>query len=134
MRVVLALTLLLAGCAGPSWKSEPGLPGDLARHDQGDLSGVWRSARLTVTIDQQIGTFAAQSGCTISGGVLHHIEGGRFHLWRYESGFASDRCGPWRNGPELAPFDGAEVVLMGVGNRLRATGPGRSAELWRDGA
>ena len=123
--------LLLAGCA-TSTEYPPGLPGDLIRNDQGTLTGVWRDRQgLVVTIDLNIGTFAAQKGCTTSGGALTALGGSRFRIDRYETGLSNDKCGPWRSGPEIAPFDGQIVDLTRTGFRLTAQGGGTSITLDR---
>ena len=130
--VTIATSLLLtAGCATPS-AIAPGLPGDLIRNDEGTLSGVWRDRRgLVLTINLHTATFAAQKGCTISGGVLVPLGQDRFRIDRYESGYLTDDCGPWRSGPAIAPFDGEDVALVRNGDRLLATGGGASITLDR---
>ena len=128
---VAALLLLAPGCATPPARS-PGLPGDIIRSDQGTLTGVWRDRRgLVVTIDLNIRTFAAQNGCTLSGGALIAVDHDRFRIDRYDRGFASEDCGPWKNGPAIAPFDGGEVTLVRTGDRLVATGGGEAVTLIR---
>lgn len=126
-----AALLLLAGCASPAARA-PGLPSDLIRDDDGTVSGVWRDQRrLVATIDLRIRTFAAQSGCTISGGALVSLGQGKFRIDRYDSGYASDKCGPWTNGPAIAPFDGGEITLVRTGDRLVASGGGKTVSLIR---
>ena len=93
---------------------------------------MWRDRRgLVVTINLHNGTFAAQNGCTISGGVLALLGPDRFRIDRYESGFSTDECGPWKSGPAIAPFNGTEVGLVRTGDRLVATGGGKSVALSR---
>ena len=117
-----AATLLLAtGCATSSARA-PGLPGDLIRTDPGTLTGVWHDrCGLVVTIDLNIRTFAAQKNCTLSGGALVTVGPDRFRIDRYETGYSTDRCGPWRNGPAIAPFDGTDVRLVRTADRLVAS-------------
>ena len=116
-----ALLLLATGCTNPTARA-PGLPGDIIRSDQGTLTGVWRDRRgLVVTIDLNIRTFAAQNGCTLSGGALIAVGQDRFRIDRYETGYSTDRCGPWANGPAIAPFDGTEVALVRTADRLVAS-------------
>jgi hypothetical protein len=67
-------------------------------------------------------SFAVRKGCTVSGGMLSALGDARYRIGRYETGFASDQCGPWRNGPDIAPFDGAEVRLERTGFKLIASG------------
>ena len=84
-----------------------------------------------LTIDLKIGTFAVQKDCTVSGGVLVAVERGRYRIDRYATGFSTDDCGPWRNGPEIALFDESEATLNRTANRLVAVGGGRSVTLDR---
>ncbi len=129
--VAAVALLLLAGCASSAAR-KPGLPGDLIRQDDGSISGVWRDGRgLLATIDLNIRTFAAQKGCTINGGALIAMGGERFRIDRYESGYSTNACGPWKNGPAIAPFDGGEILLVRTGDRLVATGGGRSVIMTR---
>jgi hypothetical protein len=126
--------LLLAACAPLTSAPNDGLPYSLMREDAGTLSGVWREGRsngLVLTIDLSIGTFAASRGCSNSGGVLRRIEGERYALEHYTSGFSVEGCGPWRASPELAPLDGREVLIRRSGNRLLVSGRGRSLNLSR---
>ena len=126
---VLLLASLLAACAPTT--DQVGLPYTLLNHDDGTISGVWDGGGLVLTIDLSIGTFAAQSGCTLSGGTLTALGEGRYRIGRYETGFSTDDCGPWKNGPAIAPFDGSEVAVIRNGNRLHVSGPSRTLDLQR---
>ena len=120
---------------------EPGLPADLARDDRGTITGSWRevlrdgrrvSRGYAVTIGYPYPyTFAAQKGCTVSGGLLIPISASRYRIEHYKSGFGTEGCGPWRAGPEIAPFDGADVTLTRRGLHLFVVGGGHSVELVR---
>jgi hypothetical protein len=115
----------LSACAPNRWQTEPGLPGELARQDPGTLSGIWRQSGrdgivLSVMDFGQYYTFAVRRGCAISGGVLRPAGGDRYAIERYTSGLSDDKCGPWRNGPELVPFDGEAVFLKRAGQTLEA--------------
>jgi hypothetical protein len=125
--------LLLAACTPLAEAPNDGLPYSLMREDSGTLSGVWREGRsgLALTIDLSIGTFAASRGCANSGGVLRRIDGDRYALEHYTSGFSVEGCGPWHAGAELAPLDGREVLIRRSGNRLLVSGAGRSLSLDR---
>lgn len=138
------LALALTACTTSDWREAPGLPGDLARHDDGTIAGVWRAApgggdkvpsdyRVSIMRFDSFSTFAVQSGCTITGGVLRPIGGERFEIQRYETGYSDDRCGPWQFGPAIAPFDGDAVSLVREGQYLWATGPQRRVRLLRYG-
>ena len=123
--------LLIVGCATPASK-QPGLPGTLIRDDEGTLSGVWRGrSGLVVTIDLHINTFAAQKGCTLSGGALVALGNDHFRIDRYDSGYSTDQCGPWRNAAAIAPFDGGSVGLVRAGKTLLATAGNTSVTLVR---
>ncbi|MEO7815174.1 MAG: hypothetical protein ABIR87_06990 [Sphingomicrobium sp.] len=126
-------TLALMACLAACVASDPkvGLPYTLIDHDDGSASGVWDGGGLVLTLDLSIGTFAAQSGCTISGGTLTAVGAGRYRIGRYESGYSTDRCGPWKNGPAIAPFDGNEVSIIRNGERLTVSGPTRTLALKR---
>lgn len=131
----------LSGCAPHAPTLEPGLSEDLVRHDEGTITGSWRETlrngrRVNKGYALSIGyphpfTFAAQKGCTVTGGVLEELRGGFYRIQRYESGFSTPGCGPWRSGPELAPFDGSEVMLSREGDRLFARGEEHSIEFVR---
>ena len=128
---VAVAAALAAGCATPISQA-PGLPGELIRSDDGTISGVWRDRRgLTLTINLTIGTFAVQRDCMISGGTLRPESRDTYRIGRFETGFADSRCGPWRSGPAIAPFDSNEVTLVREGVRLLATGGGQSLTLDR---
>ena len=140
LQLILA-TLLLGGCAPPAWMHEPGLPGELAREDAGTITGAWQETlrdgrAVSGGYLLSIGnagpyTFAVRKGCTVTGGVLEPVGDGRYRISRYESGFHTEGCGPRRSGPELAPFDGMEVMLSREGSRLVARGGGNTVELRR---
>ena len=134
LEVIAAMLLLTAGCTAPD-RYGPGLPGDINRNDQGTATGVWRNDRgLVVTIDLNIGTFAAQNGCTLSGGALIPLGHDRFRIDRYrDDSHSTDKCGPWKNGPAILPFDGGELTMTRTGNRLVATGDDKSTTLDRVG-
>jgi len=103
-------------------------------HDDGSVSGVWDGNRLVLTIDLSIGTFVAQSGCTISGGTLTALGADRYRIGRYETGYSTDDCGPWKNGPAIAPFDGSEVAITRKADRLHVSGPAGTLDLKRRNA
>ncbi len=127
--LVLAIAAAIAGCAPTADKV--GLPTTLMNHDDGSISGVWDGGGLVLTLDLAIGTFAAQSGCTISGGTLTALGSGRYRIARYESGFSTEQCGPWKNGPAIAPFDGIEVSITRNGEQLNVSGTVRTLALKR---
>ncbi len=127
-------TLSLAAC-GPSWTRAPGLPGSLATYDDGSIAGTWRARTASGTVelsilDGTVHTFAVQSGCTMTGGVLV-ADGATYRIDRYESGYATERCGPWKSGPAVAPFDGERVTLVRDGLVLTASGGGTTLRLER---
>ena len=140
LRLAIA-TMLLSGCAPPPWMLEPGLPADLARDDPGTITGAWKEVRrdgrqVRSGYNLSIGypepyTFAARKGCVVTGGVLAPLGGGGFRIERYEAGFETEGCGPWKSGPELAPFDGTEVQLIREGMTLTAIGGGQAVEFSR---
>ena len=75
-----------------------------------------------MTIDLNIRTFAAQNGCRLGGGALIALGEGRFRIDRYRNeSHSTDCCGPWRNGPAIAQFDGGEVTLLRTADRLVAS-------------
>nr|WP_295374705.1 hypothetical protein [uncultured Sphingosinicella sp.] len=137
----IIVTMLLSGCAPAAWQLAPGLPGDLAREDPGTITGAWQEVTregrpVRNGYSLSIGyphpyTFAARKGCVATGGVLVPLGGDRFRIDRYESGYATEGCGVWRPGPEVAPFDGSEVLLSRHSLRLSAMGGGRTVELRR---
>ena len=129
---LVVAVLLTASCATPAAR-EPGLPGSLIRSDDRTISGVWRGADgFVATIDRTIGTFVAKKGCTMSGGVLTPLGGRRYRIDRYGNDtHSTEECGPWRNGPAIAPFDGNDVALVRTADRLVASGGGRSVTLRR---
>jgi len=109
--------------------------------DPGTIAGSWREFRrdgrpapkgyaLSISSFAEP-TFAVQAGCVATGGLLRPLGGERYRIERYETGFANEGCGPWRAGPEIAPFDGSEVTLVRQGNVLTASGSGRRVELRR---
>lgn len=117
------------------------MPGDLARVDAGTIVGVWRetsrdgrgvSSGYYLTIGHSL-TFAVQKGCVVTGGVLEPAGQDRYRIQRYDTGFETPGCGPWKAGPEVAPFDGAEVRLSRQGDRLFVEGGGLAAQLGRLG-
>jgi hypothetical protein len=138
---ILLVTALLAGCSPAGWMLQPGLPGELARNDQGTITGTWREIRrdgrsVSSGYAPTIGspspyTFAAQKECTTAGGVLVQLAADEFRIERYEDGLETAGCGPWRAGPEIAPFNGSAVTLQRRGVHLVATGSGHSVELVR---
>lgn len=71
-------------------------------------------------------TFIASKGCVIAQGTLEPAAGGGWRINRYDEGFASDACGPFRPGPAVAPFDGDMVKLGRAGDRLLVEAGGRS--------
>lgn len=93
----LFMSIALVGCGAHqsgsiAWMHEPGLPGELARHDDGTIAGAWRETvrdgrrvrngyALSIA---QFGTFAAQRGCVATGGVLEPVEGYRYRIKRYQ--------------------------------------------------
>ena len=111
MTRLVPFLLMLAGC----------VTGPIPPADPDSIAGSWRHGDLTLSIST-FSTFAVQRGCVATGGVLRPLGGGRYRIDRYESGFATEQCGPWRSGPEVAPFDGLEVTLTRVGHRLIAGG------------
>ena len=128
------IPLALAACA-PSWTRTPGLPGSLAAHDDGTIAGTWRARTASGWIELSIlnsavRTFAVQSGCTMTGGALVP-DGEGYRIDRYDSGYSTERCGPWTNGPAVAPFDGERVTLVRTGVWLTATGGGKTLKLRR---
>jgi hypothetical protein len=76
-------------------------------------------------------TFAVQRGCVATGGLLRPLAGTTYRVERYESGFFIEGCGPWRSGPEVAPFDGNQISLVREGQVLIAEGGGDRVELRR---
>ena len=131
---LILTSLALAACA-PSWTRAPGLPATLATRDDGSIAGTWRARTASGTIELSVlngsvHTFAVQSGCTMTGGLLVP-EGATYRIDRYESGYATDRCGPWKSGPAVAPFDGERVTLVRDGLVLTASGGGTTLRLKR---
>ncbi len=117
---VKGLTLLLCfavpACATSGWDRQPGLPGELARGDTGTIAGIWREPGrgglvLSIMDFGSYATFAVRRGCTITGGVLRPRGAGTYTIERYEIGFSEKKCGPWRSGPEVAPFAGSSVLI-----------------------
>jgi hypothetical protein len=119
----------------PPWSS------GAAIHDPGTIAGSWREIRrdgrsvaqgyvLSISSFAQP-TFAVRRGCVASGGVLHPLGGNLFRVERYESGFSTEGCGPWRAGPEVAPFDASRISLVRNGQSLIAEGGGHRVEFRR---
>jgi hypothetical protein len=75
-------------------------------------------------------TFSAARGCVVTGGLLL-ADGAGYRIDRYESGFSTEGCGPWRAGPEVRPFDGERVQLRRAGVLLTAEGPAGAVRLRR---
>jgi hypothetical protein len=117
MRSLILAAFLVAGCATFSQPSPP--PSSNA------LSGMWRAESGQTLSISLFSTFATQHGCAITGGTLEPMGDGAYRIGRYETGFSSDTCGPWRSGPEIAPFDGVQVRLFREGDRLVAQGQER---------
>ena len=76
-------------------------------------------------------TFAVQRGCVATGGLLRPLAGTAYRVERNESGFSIEGCGPWRSGPEVAPFDGNQISLVRQGQVLIAEGGGNRVEFRR---
>ena len=120
MRALIATLLLLTGCATPH----------VPTTDSGAIAGSWRNPRTGLMLSiSTFSSFAVQRGCVASGGMLAPLGGGRYRISRYEAGFATEGCGPWRSGPEIAPFDQSEVTLVREGAALVASGGGRRVVL-----
>lgn len=66
----------------------------------------------------------------MTGGVLVP-DGVTYRIDRYDSGYSTDRCGPWKSGAAVAPFDGDRVTLVREGMVLTATGGGTTLKLRR---
>ena len=116
MRRLILAALMLAGCTtAPLAPNVTGKP----------LAGIWRAASGQTLSISLFSSFATQSGCTITGGMLEPLGDRLYRIDRFETGHGSDRCGPWRSGPAIAPFDGAQVRLERRGDTLVAAGPGR---------
>ncbi len=137
MRLTIAfIAALHLGACAPDWTRRPGLPGTYAHYDDGTIAGSWqierrdggavRGVELSI-LGGGVATFAIQSGCTMTGGVLVATAANDYRIDRYESGFSTDRCGPWKNGPAVAPFDGASVNVARNGSMLTVTGGGHVA-------
>lgn len=132
MRAIFLAALLVAGCS-----SYPDLP----VADTGTIAGTWREVRrdghaVTNGYWLSIGTFssfAVRKGCVVTGGMLRPVGGSRYRIDRYETGFGTEGCGLWRSGPEVAPFDGAEVGVVRNGTTLVATGAGHEVQFRRIG-
>ncbi len=112
------------------------MPGVYALYDDGTIAGSWRIERrddrpardveLSI-LGGRVATFAVQSGCTMTGGVLVPTNVNIYRIDRYESGYSTDRCGPWRNGSAVAPFDETMVNVVRNGSILTVTGGGHVA-------
>ena len=109
IRSILLAAMLAGGCATVA----PSPPA-------GTIAGNWRAAGGMDLAISRFSSFAVRRGCIISGGMLRPLGDGRFRIDRYETGFASEECGPWRNGAAIAPFDSAEIRLERSGPNLVA--------------
>ena len=130
---LLLLSLLIAACAPVV---APIAPGSLVpvvslsaaagpwRHVAVDGVPVGNGYRLEFMYPHG-DTFIASKGCVIAQGVLRPQPGGTWQVARYESGFSSESCGPFRAGPAVAPFNGDTVRLYRSGDRLLVEGGGR---------
>lgn len=128
MKVLIpSLLLLLGGCATRPEQSVASLPPSavLFDADLGTAAGSWRALgdpRFTLSLmslpDGRF-TFAAQRGCVATGGLLEPGGGDAYRITRWD-GFEAEGCGPWRAGPEVAPFDAGSVTLMRSGAVLTA--------------
>jgi hypothetical protein len=133
---LIILVFLVSGACAPDWARKPGLPGEYARWDDGTMAGSWRIERrddrpaknveLSI-LGGGVSTFSIQSGCTLTGGVLVATGANQYRIERYDSGHATDRCGPWKSGPAIAPFDGEAVNLVRDGAILTVRGSGHVA-------
>jgi hypothetical protein len=130
---LLGLSLLISACApvAAPLASESLVPvANLAaaagpwRHVAVDGAPVGNGYRLEFMYPTG-DTFIASKGCVIAQGVLRPQPGGTWQVERYESGFSSDACGPFRAGPAVAPFHGESVRLYRSGDRLVVEGGGR---------
>ena len=131
----LVIAIIASSACAPRWAQAPGLPASLASHDDGTIAGTWRARTASGTVELSIlngsvHTFAVQSGCTMTGGVLVP-DGATYRVDRYDSGYSTDRCGPWTSGPAVAPFDGDRVTLVRKGLVLTATGGGTTLRMRR---
>ena len=115
MRSLILGAFLIAGCATAPVSPVPGNP----------LAGMWRSSSGQTLSISLFSSFATQHGCSVTGGMLEPLGDGLYRINRYETGFASDECGPWRSTAAIAPFDGAQVRLERRGSELLASGPRR---------
>ena len=134
MKAAFLAAVMLAGCSS--------IP-DPSGTDPTNIAGNWREVRndgrsirggyaLSISL---FASFAARKGCVVTGGMLHPVGGNRYRIERYETGFATEGCGPWRSGPEVAPFDSPEVSLARQGKSLVAIGGGHRVEFrWRGAA
>jgi hypothetical protein len=112
-----------------------------AFHDLGTIAGSWREVRRNgrrvhqgsaLSISSFVEpTFAVQRGCVATGGLLRPLAGNAYRVERYESGYSIEGCGPWRSGPEVAPFDRLEISLIRHGPVLVAEGGGDRVEFRR---
>jgi hypothetical protein len=113
----------------------------IAKEDPGTIAGSWREFRRNGQLVQRgyalsissfvEPTFAVQRGCIATGGLLRPLAGTAYRVERYESGFSIEGCGPWRSGPEVAPFDGNQISLLRRGQVLIAEGGGIRVEFRR---
>ena len=128
--------LPIAGCLSSSPFEELGRR--TAIDDPGTIAGSWREVRrdarrvsrgymLSISSFEEP-TFAVQIGCVVTGGLLRPSGNDTFRVERYETGFSTEGCGPWRSGPDVAPFDGTEVRLMRKGRSLVTEGGGHRVE------
>ena len=116
MRPYIFAALLLTGCAtAPVPQPATG----------NALAGMWRASSGQTLSISLFSSFATQHGCSVTGGMLEPLGDGLYRISRYDTGFASDECGQWRNSPEIAPFDGAQVRLERRSDQLIASGPRR---------
>lgn len=139
MRTLSLLCLLaLGGCHAierPSGRSA------LIARDAGTIAGSWRESRrngrpvqggYALSISSfEVPTFAVQKDCVATGGLLRPVATTTYRLERYETGFSIEGCGPWRSGPEIAPFDGVQINLIRHGQVLVAEGGGTRVEFRR---